>query len=266
MSDTMSTVALTVLCVSGLASWIALAVAAARGDRSGRWIVTGAAFRVLLAVIVLALLRAVIPTWPAIAIGVAVTVLVLSAEVPGWLRAANPRPADLSSGDEDGSTAPNDVNGSAKTRLDDVQSRFLSGLVSLKSKTVAQAMVPRDRMVTVNQDWSVSRAVKAIQPTEYARIPVVGRDPREVVGVVHRKDLLLLVHTHQEGTFVKNISRDVEFVPASQRLDRLLVKFQKERLHLAVVPDEYGRAAGLITMDDILTEAFAPRETQEHAS
>ena len=263
MSGTLSPIALILLLGSALASWAVLAVAATRADR---WIVVGTALRILLAGAVLVLLREGWPAWPGAAVGLVVAAVVLSAELPSWFRTARHGAEESASALGESAPVATETNGSGSTRLDDVQLRFLNGLVSLKNKTVAQTMVTRDRMVTVNQDWTVGRAAKAIQPTEYARIPVVGRNRREVVGVVHRKDLLLLLHSHQEATFVKNICRDVEFVPGSQRLDRLLVKFQKERVHLAVVPDEYGRAAGLITLDDILTEALKPREVEESAT
>jgi CBS domain containing-hemolysin-like protein len=240
-----------------LGAWILIAIASVRVERS-RWWVMGTVCRIVLGVCVAAGLRWWMPGWPMPTVAVATAVVLLSAEIPSWLFSRGETASRRVSAPADPADGLADGNGSHATRLDDAQRRFLSGLLSLKKKTVAQAMVTREHMVTVNQDWSAARAVRAVASTRYARIPVVGRNPREVVGVVHRKDLLLLLHTHQEGTFVKNVSRDVDFAPGSQRLDRLLVKFQKERIHLAVVPDEYGRAAGLITMDDILTEALAP--------
>ena len=137
--------------------------------------------------------------------------------------------------------------------------RYMSGLLALKRLTAARAMVPRSELVTVREDWSVSRAVAAIGRQAYARIPVVGRTG-DIVGLVHTKDLLLLKRSYQSGTFVKSVMRDVLYIPANQRLDSLLHQFQNQRLHVAVVLDEYGRSAGLITMDDLLRRALSESE------
>lgn len=159
--------------------------------------------------------------------------------------------------------APDDLGGEVVSTVDGqemfdpVAKRFLGGLLRLKRTNVQQAMVPRERMVTVSQDWTVARAARVGADKPFARIPVVGKD-REIIGLVHTKDLLLLLHSNQAGGFVKGIMRDVAYAPTTQRLDSLLRQFQTSRIHLAVARDEYGRAVGLITMDDILRVALTP--------
>ena len=74
---------------------------------------------------------------------------------------------------------------------------FLSGLLGLQHRTVRQCMVPRESMVTVNRDWSVSRTARVLSDYPYARVPVSGQDRADVVGLVHTKDLVLLLHSHQ---------------------------------------------------------------------
>ncbi len=138
--------------------------------------------------------------------------------------------------------------------------RYMRGLLALKRLTAGRAMVPRKELCAVREDWSVSRAVSAIARQAYARIPVVGRTG-DVVGLVHTKDLLLLMRSRQSGVFVKSVMRDVLYIPANQRLDRLLHQFQSQRLHVAVVLDEYGRSAGLITMDDLLRRALSETDS-----
>ncbi len=140
--------------------------------------------------------------------------------------------------------------------------RFLSGLLALKRTTAHQVMVPRDRMVVIDSDWSVARAARAISGSTYARLPVCERRPDEIVGLVHTKDLVLLLHAGQGGNLVKSIMREMTYVPFNQHLDRLLREFQSRRIHLAVVQDEYGKTSGLITMDDILHAALGYRETR----
>lgn len=138
------------------------------------------------------------------------------------------------------------------------QRRFLSGLLSLRRRTVRNAMVGRDRMVSVSETWSVSRAADALRNAAYARVPVVAKGSGDIIGLVHTKDLLLLLHSHQHGAFVKSVMRDVVFVPSTLRLDRLLRQFQRDRVHIAVVQDEYGETCGLITTDDIIRAALKP--------
>lgn len=159
--------------------------------------------------------------------------------------------------EEESSSLEGDIITSADGQevFDPIQKRMLAGLLSLKRTPVRAAMVPRKELVVVNQDWSVSRAAKTLAPHPYARVPVVdGRG--EIVGLVHTKDLLLLLHSNQHGAFVKSVLREVAYVPANQRLDRLLRQFQRRRRHVAVVLDEYGQAAGFVTMDDILRVAL----------
>jgi CBS domain containing-hemolysin-like protein len=144
--------------------------------------------------------------------------------------------------------------------FDSTQQQFLGGLLGLRNRTVRQCMVPGERMVTVNGDWSVSRAARELADYSYARVPVRGQGRGDVVGLVHTKDIVLLLHSHQEGAFVKNVMRDIVYIPANMRLDRVLVQFQSRRLHIAAVQDEYGKTCGLITLDDVLREALSRKD------
>jgi CBS domain containing-hemolysin-like protein len=85
---------------------------------------------------------------------------------------------------------------------------------------------------------------------------VTAASTQDITGLVHTKDLLLLWRSRQEGAFVSSALREIVYVPASLRADLALGEFQRRRVHLAAIQDEYGRTAGIVTMDAILRRAL----------
>jgi CBS domain containing-hemolysin-like protein len=144
--------------------------------------------------------------------------------------------------------------------FDPISRRILGGLIGLKRISLRRVLIPRKDVVLVNETWSVSRAVRELSGHRQARVPVVAGKSDDIVGLAHAKDLLLLYRSRQEGAFVKGIVREIPYVPSNLRVDLILREFQRRRLHLAAVQDEYGKTTGFVTMDAILRHALKGEE------
>lgn len=122
---------------------------------------------------------------------------------------------------------------------------------------VREVMVPRTDMFTIDDDQSLADAMAAFLRTGHSRIPVVGKDADEVLGIVYLRDVARLLHEQPldaGSTVVRDIARPALFVPESKKADDTLRKMQLDSNHLAMVVDEYGGIAGLVTLEDLLEE------------
>jgi len=120
-----------------------------------------------------------------------------------------------------------------------------------------EVMVPRTDMVFIEGDQTVEQALSLALRSGFSRIPVVGENEDDVVGIAYLKDIVAWGHEHPgaEGTEkVATVMRQASYVPDSKPVDELLRQMQAQRNHVAVVIDEYGGTAGLVTIEDILEE------------
>jgi CBS domain containing-hemolysin-like protein len=130
---------------------------------------------------------------------------------------------------------------------------MLLGLFSLADTTVAEVMTPRIDIVAVDTSADRDAVVATLRRTEHARLLVYDGHPDAVAGVLYAKDML--PHsTAKEGTSWHSLIRPAAFVPEGKTLDRQLRDFQRGPSHLAVVVDEFGGTAGIITLEDILEQ------------
>ena len=118
---------------------------------------------------------------------------------------------------------------------------------------VKEIMVPRIDMVAVNLHLDATEAIDTIIDAGHSRVPVFDESIDRVVGVVHTKDMLKVISAG-ESPNLNALKREVYFVPESKKIDELLSEFKARRIHIAIVVDEYGGTAGLITLEDILEE------------
>ena len=110
-------------------------------------------------------------------------------------------------------------------------------------------------MVVVERDASLKDILPIITQSAHSRFPVVGDSKDEVIGILMAKDLLAYFINGRDQTFnVRDILRPVVFIPESKRLNVLLNEFRSSRNHMAIVVDEYGGAAGLVTIEDVLEQ------------
>ena len=132
---------------------------------------------------------------------------------------------------------------------------MIEGVLQVSEMKVRDVMVPRPQMVIVEEDMDPQTAVPLIVKSAHSRFPVVGESRDNIVGIVLAKDLLKLTSEDQHSKMkIRNIVRPATFIPESKRLDVLLKEFRLNRNHMAIVVDEYGGVAGLVTIEDVLEQ------------
>lgn len=132
------------------------------------------------------------------------------------------------------------------------EQRILRGIVKFGNFEVRQVMRPRTEVVAFEKELSFKELLAAIVDSGFSRVPVYEETLDRVVGILYIKDVL--PHIDQAEMDWHTLLREPYFVPESKKLDDLLKEFQEEKVHLAVVVDEYGGTSGIITLEDILEE------------
>ena len=144
----------------------------------------------------------------------------------------------------------------------DAQS-MIEGVLQVADMQVRDIMIPRSQMVVVNRDASPESLIEAAIESGHSRFPVVGDSRDEVVGVLLAKDLLRYSSRNLSEQFsLREILRPAVFVPESKRLNVLLKEFRASRNHLAIVVDEYGGVAGMVTIEDVLEQIVGEIEDE----
>jgi len=131
--------------------------------------------------------------------------------------------------------------------------KMLKGIVHFGNIMVKQVMRPRGEIAYVNEDMNFKELMDAIRETGYSRYPVCKDNPDNLIGVLNIKDLVENLNQNDSFGWQKLI-REPFFVPETKRIDDLLREIQQNRKHLAIVVDEYGGTAGIITLEDIVEE------------
>ncbi len=131
--------------------------------------------------------------------------------------------------------------------------RLLEGVFEFSEKTAEEVMTPRTEMSSLEADLTVEEAADLVAASGRSRYPVYTESLDEIVGVVHAKDILRAMR-QQPGTTIKGIARQPLFVPGTREVEDVLSDMKRLKTHLAMVLDEYGGTAGLVTMEDLLEE------------
>ena len=134
------------------------------------------------------------------------------------------------------------------------EARVIQNVLALDRRTVSEIMTPRPVVFTLAASVTVRDAAAAAELDKYSRIPVYAADPEELVGVVHKIDILKAVAEDRFGTTLETMMRPVSFVVAAAPLDRVLRTFLTRRQHMLAVIDEFGGFAGIVTLEDVLEE------------
>ena len=132
---------------------------------------------------------------------------------------------------------------------------MIEGVLQVSEMQVRDIMVPRAQMVVVERDARLSEILPLVTESAHSRFPVIGESRDQVVGVLLAKDLLTYFGPGGDEAFnVRDILRPAVFIPESKRLNILLKEFRASRNHMAIVVDEYGGVAGLVTIEDVLEQ------------
>ncbi len=131
--------------------------------------------------------------------------------------------------------------------------RLIEGVFEFSEKTAQEVMTPRTQMVALERELTVEEAADVVAQAKRSRYPVYGESLDDISGVVHAKDILTAVR-QKPGSNVGGIMRPPLFVPGTREVEDVLADMKRLKVHLAVVLDEYGGTAGLVTMEDLLEE------------
>ncbi len=132
--------------------------------------------------------------------------------------------------------------------------RLIESIIEFGDTVVREVMVPRPDMVTVANEFRVADVMEVVLLNGYSRIPVLGEGIDDVIGLVFAKDLMRAERDGREGEPVANLVRPARAVPETKPVAELLREMQTEHFHMALVIDEYGGTAGLVTLEDLIEE------------
>lgn len=138
---------------------------------------------------------------------------------------------------------------------------FFKELLNFKKTSVRQIMKTRIDMKAFNIDLDFHEILKDISKSGFSRIPVYKDSVDDIEGVLYVKDLFPYIHEEKDFEW-QNLLRPAYFIPESKKIDELLKEFQERHLHMAIVVDEYGGVAGLVTLEDILEEIVGEIEDE----
>ena len=138
--------------------------------------------------------------------------------------------------------------------VEEDEREMIDGIFELEETTAREIMVPRLDVVALPASTPVADAIDVIVKEGYSRLPIYEDSIDDVVGILYAKDLLPLVRSGQLGGQVRDLARPAYFIPESKKIDELLRELQQKKVHIAVVVDEYGGTAGLVTIEDLLEE------------
>ena len=139
-------------------------------------------------------------------------------------------------------------------KLDTKALEMVKGIISLSESNVKEIMVPRIDVVSISLDTPIPEIVTIISDCGHSRFPVYRDTVDNIVGVLYAKDLLHYMVKEESEIDLEKLIRPAYFVPESKKLDSLLREFQRRRVHIAVVVDEYGGTSGIVCLEDIIEE------------
>jgi len=140
---------------------------------------------------------------------------------------------------------------------------IIYGAIGVSEMQARDIMVPRSQLAFVRENDALDDIIKVIVSTQHSRFPVVGNDLDDVKGILHAKDLIrLLLDGGREQFDIKDHMRQATAIPESKRLNVLLEEFRANRNHMAVVVDEYGQVAGVVTIEDVLEQIVGEIEDE----
>lgn len=146
--------------------------------------------------------------------------------------------------------------------IDDSTLAMLEGVLQVSDMQTRDIMIPRSQMISLQVDDDLDACLPIVIQAGHSRLPVIGDEPNEIVGILIVKDLIPYLYNKNKDFKLRNILRPVLFIPESKKLDMLLQEFRVNHQHMAIVVDEYGKIAGLVTIEDVLEQIVGDIEDE----
>jgi putative hemolysin len=138
--------------------------------------------------------------------------------------------------------------------LEEEETNMIHGIFEFADTAVREVMIPRIDMITLESDATVDEAVDIALQGGFSRIPVYEKTIDDIIGVLFTKDMLKQLREDHDSLPIRELVRPALFVPETKKLDDLLREIRQKRTHMAIVVDEYGSVAGLVTIEDLVEE------------
>ncbi len=138
--------------------------------------------------------------------------------------------------------------------IEDEEKEMIASIFEFSDKLVREVMVPRIDVAAVSCDTPMLQALEVILKAGHSRIPIYRDTIDNIQGVLYAKDLLKYLRDSRTDTPISRVTRPAYFIPESKKVDELLQELQQRKVHMAIVVDEYGGTAGLVTIEDLLEE------------
>ena len=138
--------------------------------------------------------------------------------------------------------------------LEPVERDLIESVITFGDTVVREVMVPRTDMTTVDRDRTVAETLELSSEVGYSRLPVEGENVDDLIGLVYVKDLIRAELDDGEDRRIDTLLRQARFIPETKQVAHLLREMQEESFHMAIVVDEYGGVAGLVTLEDLIEE------------
>lgn len=137
--------------------------------------------------------------------------------------------------------------------LNNAEHELIKNVFDFNERIVKNIMVPRTRIVSIDMTDSAAKFINTVTEEGYSRIPIYDDNIDQIVGIVHTKDILPIMVKGRE-VVLKEIMRKPYFIPESKKINDLMTEFQQKRIQIAIVLDEFGGTAGMVTLEDIVEE------------
>lgn len=156
-------------------------------------------------------------------------------------------------------------------QLSEFEFEALDRMLDLREYVVREVMVPRTKLVMIQDDADLDEVLRVFSESRYSRLPVYHQDPENILGVIHVKDVLDFWAYRRTANLrrrsvppfdLRRITRKAPVVPETKPLDQVITEFRAGHAHLAIVVDEYGSLAGLITLEDVIEQVFGEIEDE----
>ncbi|MGO4385322.1 hemolysin family protein [Specibacter sp. RAF43] len=182
--------------------------------------------------------------------------------IPGWLVALGAVVAKDAPADDDAFVSEEEFRefvdrASESEMIEDNEAELIQSVFDLGETMVRAVMVPRTDIRSIEQGSTLEEAMDVFLESGFSRIPVIGENTDHILGILYLKDLVATMHRLGDGEQpprVEHLARPVRYVPESKPVDDLLKELQLESTHVAIVVDEYGGTAGLVTLEDLIEE------------